>query len=346
MTMHTKKQMNLKRNLCAALALLALNLSAAPVCFWAPSGVEPGDVVLLNGGGLAATKTAQVWRLPDANVSAPAANISVPVPAAAKSQAALQPSDSSVKFVLPVSLAPGVFAAQIETGGEASRPLVINRPELWFAQPTALQPGLKENQASPGSIVQIIGKNFLLPGDKGSPRVALRPAGGEWISLVVTNAERYSLLAQLPANLAKGKYELAVHNGFGGAAGWSEPLAVEIKNPDVWPAKIFNVKEFGAKGDGVANDTTAIRDALATAEKNGGGVVFLPWGCYRMTNCIFIPPQTMVRGAGRDATILQWPVDEPKTLADFSPGAIYGASQFAIEDLTSSPARWTRWFRI
>ena len=326
--------MNLKNLLAVGFALLAVNLSAAPVCLWSPSSVEPGDVVLLTGGGLAAAKTVQVWRLAEANVTAPAAHNPTSVPANAKMQPALQPSESSVKFILPASFSPGIFAATVEAGGETSPPLIINRPELWFAQPTTLQPGLKENQASPGAMVQLIGKSFLLPGDKGSPRVAIRPTGGEWIALAITNAERFSLRAQLPSNLTEGKYELAVHNGFGGAAGWSEPLAVEIKTADAWPAKIFNVKEFGAKGDGVTNDTAAIRGALTAAEKNGGGVVFLPWGTYRLTNYFVIPERTVLRGAGRDATVLQWPVDEPKTRADFSQSAAYGVSRYAVEDLT------------
>jgi hypothetical protein len=48
--------MNSKHHLCSAFTLLVISLSAAPVCFWFSSGVEPGDVVLLNGGDLAAAK--------------------------------------------------------------------------------------------------------------------------------------------------------------------------------------------------------------------------------------------------------------------------------------------------
>ena len=50
------KQMNSKHHLCSAFTLLVISLSAAPVCFWFSSSVEPGDVVLLNGGDLAAAK--------------------------------------------------------------------------------------------------------------------------------------------------------------------------------------------------------------------------------------------------------------------------------------------------
>ena len=39
---------------------------------------------------------------------------------------------------------------------------------------------------------------------------------------------------------------------------------------------VFNVLEHGAKGDGISNDTAAIRASLAAAAKAGGGVVLLP----------------------------------------------------------------------
>jgi hypothetical protein len=58
--------------------------------------------------------------------------------------------------------------AVVQTSEGKSQPVASNRPELWFLQPTKLLPGLSANQAAPGTQVQIIGKNFLLPGDKGS----------------------------------------------------------------------------------------------------------------------------------------------------------------------------------
>ena len=44
--------------------------------------------------------------------------------------------------------------------------------------------------------------------------------------------------------------------------------------------KTYNVKDFGAKGDGVAIDSKAINDAITEAAKNGGGTVFIPAGDY------------------------------------------------------------------
>ena len=45
-------------------------------------------------------------------------------------------------------------------------------------------------------------------------------------------------------------------------------------------SKTYNVKDFGAKGDGLNIDSKAINDAITEAAKNGGGTVFIPAGDY------------------------------------------------------------------
>ena len=44
--------------------------------------------------------------------------------------------------------------------------------------------------------------------------------------------------------------------------------------------KIFNVHDYGAKGNGQANDSTAIQAALYACRDAGGGIVYLPAGTY------------------------------------------------------------------
>jgi hypothetical protein len=50
----------------------------------------------------------------------------------------------------------------------------------------------------------------------------------------------------------------------------------------------FNVKNYGAVGNGVADDTIAIQAAINACQLAGGGIVFLPVGTYRITSELLI----------------------------------------------------------
>lgn len=43
---------------------------------------------------------------------------------------------------------------------------------------------------------------------------------------------------------------------------------------------VFNIKDFGAKGDGVTLDTESINNAIEAASKDGGGTILFPAGTY------------------------------------------------------------------
>jgi hypothetical protein len=70
----------------------------------------------------------------------------------------------------------------------------------------------------------------------------------------------------------------------------------------------FNVKEYGATGDGVADDTTEVAAALTAAAVSGGEVYF-PAGTYKMTASITVPDRVTLRGAGIGASSLVWATD-------------------------------------
>ncbi len=65
----------------------------------------------------------------------------------------------------------------------------------------------------------------------------------------------------------------------------------------------FNVKQYGAVGDGSTDDTPAIQAALSAAATAGGGVVYLPAATYVISN-ITLDTNVTLCGAGW-ATILQ-----------------------------------------
>jgi len=78
--------------------------------------------------------------------------------------------------------------------------------------------------------------------------------------------------------------------------------AYDYKKPqrDFKPAKsdVFVVTEYpyNAKADGATDDTTAFQAALTAAASNGGGIVFVPGGDYRLNGTLVIPAGVELRG--------------------------------------------------
>ena len=76
--------------------------------------------------------------------------------------------------------------------------------------------------------------------------------------------------------------------------------------------QVFNVKAYGALGDGATDDSAAIRSAIAAASSAGAGIVFFPPGTYNINPgsgggsalSITSGPVTLA-GSGRSATILR-----------------------------------------
>lgn len=68
---------------------------------------------------------------------------------------------------------------------------------------------------------------------------------------------------------------------------------------------VFNVKDYGAKGDGSTDDTAAIQQALNAAHTVGGAVVFVPVGVYMVdpNPGLQVKAATTLRGAGASSII-------------------------------------------
>jgi len=58
----------------------------------------------------------------------------------------------------------------------------------------------------------------------------------------------------------------------------------------------LNVGDFGAKGDGKADDTSAFQQALEAAAKAGGGIVFAPTGDYLIKGHLDLPENVTLEG--------------------------------------------------
>lgn len=61
---------------------------------------------------------------------------------------------------------------------------------------------------------------------------------------------------------------------------------------------VFNVRDYGATGDGTADDTAAVQAAIDAAHAEGGGVVILPHGTYKITGDGLQSKSASIVGAG------------------------------------------------
>lgn len=69
--------------------------------------------------------------------------------------------------------------------------------------------------------------------------------------------------------------------------------------------RVANVRDFGAKGDGIADDSDAFIAALATGRE---GTIFIPAGRYKLTQQLrIIRRHVNIQGEGPDKTILYFP---------------------------------------
>jgi hypothetical protein len=234
--------------------------------------------------------------------------------------------------------APFTAAVWVGDGSAWSRPLLVNRPQVQWLYP--------QTQA-PGEPIRIFGRTFSWSYHLPSALAIVRPTGTtNAIPLRIAtqhhedgNTERWSLCAWLPPDLTPGEYELFVHGRHGGAYGWSDPLKLTVASP---PAvrRTVDVRDLGAKGDGITDDTAALEAALKQAAP--GGTLLLAAGTYSISRTLEIPEDIAVQGVGMHQSIianLQSASAESRTLTETQPAfkgrdLLTGMNRFSLRDLT------------
>ena len=99
---------------------------------------------------------------------------------------------------------------------------------------------------------------------------------------------------------------------------------------------VFNVKAYGAKGDGSTNDAAAITAAITAAAVNGGTVYF-PAGTYLSSAEQDFPPTVSLAGAGWKASIIRFTGATNGFVCAFgigSPGNPYGGPGGSVSNIS------------
>ncbi|SFD50068.1 Pectate lyase superfamily protein [Chitinophaga sp. CF118] len=317
------------------------------------AATNPGDAVLIRGEYLDKITKIQVSRLTDDNVDniLPAyvplpredagpdyggtdKKVAIPLENKSITVDGLQRNSQSIKFIVPISYQQGVYSVRLTDSDNHITGFYVNVPKVnWVIS----EEGLK---VTAGSNLRIQGKNLLRKGATGQV-VIISADKKHIIRAAVANAfDDFSVNVNIPGSTPSGNYDLYYHNGLGGKTAWSTPLQVVVVSPSTnkWDQKTFNVKDYGAKGDGVNDETGAFQKAIAAVKQQGGGTINVPAGRYMLTDALILPPFTMLKGASQELTQLFW---NPANWATGKMPAslISGTHHFAIKDLNISATR-------
>ena len=192
----------------------------------------------------------------------------------------------------------------VKTQQGTSAPYLINVPRPHW---------LSHQKAAPGDTLHLFGFGLRAPWRPG--RIALinpqkqyllqpRPPSRDY------RAEDSTLLYfDLPNDVVPGDYRVFVHNGNGAALGWRMTSRLEIATPAKVSEKLFNVRDYGARGDDEENDYKAIAAALADAKAAVSDttrpIVYFPPGKWRTDTTLEVPSGVTLRGASRDLSVIE-----------------------------------------
>ena len=85
----------------------------------------------------------------------------------------------------------------------------------------------------------------------------------------------------------------------------------------------FNIKDYGAKGDGIADDSTSIQNAIIACYNRGGGTVIIPSGNYSVSKSINLYHRVSIVGENIEASQIRTTGDFPIFIASPPTGTTF-----------------------
>lgn len=208
----------------------------------------------------------------------------------------LRADDVTATILLPQSLpAWSMYLIWPEREGIRSKPFAINRTESWWLGPES---------AVSGTMISVYGRNLSKSNGTSTSFIYIKPGRGTGQYVTPLSVNPFKVDFKIP-ELAAGSYEVWIHNGHGGRFGWSGPLTLSVLDRSPWAGQdrqIFNIRDFGAAGSGVADDTRAIKSALAAAQSTAPSTVYFPSGTYLIASRLDAPSNVRWMGDGMEFT--------------------------------------------
>jgi hypothetical protein len=229
---------------------------------------------------------------------------------------AIQVSDSSIKFSVPADL--GIGAYEVTIGGATPLSVVLNRPTVYWIQ------GDRGKAATSGGWMRILGRSISFRPTTKARLVNVENSQEGAIELASTKSNLWEAAFAVPQNSPAGNYQVSIQTADNA---WLVCGEISITPPALLPRPRVSVKEFGAKGDGTADDTSAIAAAIHAAV--GKSELYFPAGRYKINGSLDIPPGTVLRGEDARLASLFWSdsSDVPESLLAVS-------GRFEISDVS------------
>ncbi len=312
--------------LATALLLTASGWANIPTIFWASDPIKPNETIMAQGDGLDGDTKLEIIKIDNKEITGAPTIKEFKFKGKAQSVSSLQPSAQTGKYVVPADWDLALYAIRPANKSGKGKETILNMPTTWWIQGDNVQ------FSTPDSHFSVFGKCLSY----GDAQVYLEDANGKFAKAAIKDQDMWHIDVDL-AGHAKGNYKVYVHNGLGGDYGWCEAGTIEIKEQEAWSTTVFNVVDYGAKPStnpnrsilDETNDSPAFQRALDAAGAAGGGVVFVPMGCYRLVEELYVPKYVTIQGESMVSTNLGW-VDREDALI----GLINGTSNFAVKDIS------------
>jgi len=278
--------------------------AAQPQVFYNSQPVYSNQTVLTATGNTSAQSTVQIAQLPNTSPGSPLATLpSLPPLLPAN---VIQASGTSVKFVVPSTYSPGVYAYRITDSGNTSQTYFLNTPQIMFIQ------GDVGDWATPGGWLRVCGTSVGMPNTAAILALVQNGQVVQYLTSVKTNPmnDSFSQVFYVPSGTPPGVYQVYEHNGLGGPSAWSQynafvasPVStITIAPPPAQSPNVYTV----SPPNGVSDDAAI---AAAISQASQGGTIQLAPGTYTLSKEIVMPQGTTLNGAGKGITVLKWATD-------------------------------------